>query len=297
MGFYPPRTIAEDAKRLGIRLLPVCVNHSEDRFSVEGGDIRIGLRLFRGMSEAALASILEARRQGRFTSLADFCHRTCVPRPVVEDLIAVGAFGFTGTSVPELMWTLAALPGGSIADRNGNHSARGLDFAESEHVEQLSGLEPQSAHTRAALELKLTGVTTGPHPFTYWRTRLQNLGVLSSTQLYTRRDGDRVKVAGIVCARARPPTKSGRTAIFISLEDEKGLVDTAVFEDTYQRCGRAIYESPVLLVGGRLSRQGKLDISVIADTITPLGGWDELPQARDDPLDVAVVFPSKNGGR
>ena len=297
MGFYPPRTVAEDARRLGIRLLPVCVNHSEDRFTVEGGDIRIGLRLFRGMSEVALASILEARRHRRFTSLADFCRRTSVPRPVVEDLIMVGAFDFTGQSVPELMWTLAALPGGSVADRRGNHSARELDFADTEQVQKLSSLQPQSAHTRAALELKLTGVTTGPHPFTYWRPQLQQMGVLCSSQLYTRRDGNRVRVAGIVVARARPPTRSGRTAIFISLEDEKGLVDTAVFENTYQRDGRAIYASPILMIEGRLSRQGKLDISVIADKITPLGSWDDLPQAQEDPLRVAVVFPSKNGGR
>ncbi len=270
MGFYPSRTVAEEAKRLGLSILPVCVNRSKERFSVEDGNIRVGLRLFRGMSQAALQSVVQARKQGLFKSLRDFCQRTSVPRPVVENLILVGAFDFTGQSVPELLWTLAAMPGSTVADRYGRHSARELDFTESKKLGLLPQLDPQTEYGRIGLELKLMGVSTGRHPFTFWREKLDGTGVLNSTQLYNHRDGDRVKVAGIVVARARPPTRSGRTAIFISLEDEKGLVDAAIFEHTYQRYGRDLYASPVLLVEGKLSRQGKLDLSVIASRIIPL---------------------------
>jgi len=299
MGFYPARTIAEEAKRLGIGILPVCVNRSEDHFTVENGSIRVGLRLFRGMSEAALQSILQTRKSGLFKSLRDFCQRTSVPRPVVENLILAGAFQFTNRTVPQLLWTLAALPRNIVADRFGRRSARALDFAESEHIGLLPQLQPQTEYGRVGLELKLMGVSTGPHPFVFWRKKLDGMGVLSSTQLYSHRDGENVKVAGIVVARARPPTRSGRTAIFISLEDEKGLVDAAVFEDTYQRYGRELYASPVLMVEGKLSRQGKLDISIIAGKITPLGGWDDLQHAEEQESDrvVPVTFPSKNGGR
>jgi len=270
MGFYPSRTVAEEAKRLGISILPVCVNRSKVRFSVEDGNIRVGLRLFRGMSQTALQSIVQARKQGLFKSLRDFCQRTSVPRPVVENLILVGVFDFAGQSVPELLWTLAAMPGSTVADRYGRHSAQELDFTESKKLGLLPQLDPQTEYGRIGLELKLMGVSTGRHPFTFWREKLHGIGAINSTQLYNHRDGDRVKVAGIVVARARPPTRSGRTAIFISLEDEKGLVDAAIFEDTYQRYGRDLYASPVLLVEGKLSRQGKLDISVIASRIIPL---------------------------
>ena len=93
--------------------------------------------------------------------------------------------------------------------------------------------------------------------------------------------------------------KQGDNGIFISLEDEKGLVDAAIFEDTYQRYGGVLYDSPVLLVEGKLSRQGKLDISIIASKITPLGGWDDLKHAAEteQARDVKLTFPAKNGGR
>ncbi len=296
MGFYPSRTVSEDAKRLGIAILPVCVNRSEDRFSVEDGDIRVGLRLFRGMSEAALQSILRARQDGLFKSLRDFCRRTSVPRPTVEDLIVAGAFEFTGRTIPQLLWSLASLPRSTIADNRGRRHAEELDLAESE-LAVLPNLNPLTEYGRIGLQLKLMGVSAGVHPFTLWRRQLWDREVLHSTQLYSRHDGDRVKVAGIVVARARPPTRSGRTTIFISLEDEKGLVDVVVFEDTYQRCGHVLYASPVLLVEGKLSRKGKLDISIIADRVTPLGTWADLSKAAPTDLARDVPFPSRNGGR
>jgi error-prone DNA polymerase len=105
---------------------------------------------------------------------------------------------------------------------------------------------------------------------------MEEMGVTPSTGLYKCKDGDRVRVAGIVVARARPPTRSGKIAIFISLEDEFGLVDVAVFEEAYQRCGRAIYSSPVLCVEGKLTRQGKLDLSVTAEQVIGLGSWQDF---------------------
>jgi error-prone DNA polymerase len=248
------------------------------------------------MSEAALQSILRARQDGLFKSLRDFCRRTDVPRPTIEDLILAGAFEFTGRTIPQLLWSLASLPRSTIADNRGRRHAEELDLAASE-LAALPNLNPLTEYGRIGLQLKLMGVSAGVHPFTFWHRQLDGQEVLHSTQLYSRHDGDRVKVAGIVVARARPPTRSGRTTIFISLEDEKGLVDVVVFEDTYQRCGHVLYASPVLLVEGKLSRKGKLDISIIADRVTPLGTWADLSNAAPTDLARDVPFPSRNGGR
>jgi DNA polymerase III alpha subunit len=376
MGFYPPRTVAEEAKRLGIAVLPPCVNRSEDVFTVEaveeefledgpslmegpdtirpavgdvypilsmelpsdtndgpddirplhgdtplrghaalrpmmrvpegmcappGQAIRVGLRLIYGMSESAMNSILQARREGgRFKSLRDFCQRTSVPRPVLETLILARAFEFTGQSVPQLLWTLAALPDSSVTDKLGRRAADELDFAETETLfEDLPALNEETELGRVSLDLQLLGLSTGAHPFSFWREEMKRRGVVASTDLYRYRDGDRVRIAGIVVARARPPTKSGRTAIFICMEDEKGLVDAAVFEDCYQRYGRAIVSSPVLLIEGRLSRMGKLDLSVVAEKAEPLPRWEDLKTTpkHGDMRDADYIFPTKNWGQ
>lgn len=323
MGFYPPRTIAEEAKRLGVRILPPCVNRSEQRFTVEsiapengqerpkpvsptgpkggkGLGIRYGLSFLHGMSEAAVASILRARAERPFSSLRDFCQRTNVPRPMVENLILAQAFAFTGKTPAELLWSLAAMPAAEVADRRGYRGVQTLDFAEGECLDRLlPPLDPETAHGRVNLDLHLLGLSTGRHPFSFWRRELRQQGVVTSANIYRYRDGDRVRVAGIVVARARPPTRSGKTAVFISLEDETGLVDVACFEETYQRYGRIIVGSPVLFVEGKLVRQGALDISVTADAVLPLGAWGEATaqNPQDTVPTAARAFASKNWGR
>ncbi|MFW6156695.1 MAG: OB-fold nucleic acid binding domain-containing protein, partial [Armatimonadota bacterium] len=132
---------------------------------------------------------------------------------------------------------------------------------------------------RVATDLHVLGVSTTRNPFSFWRERLKQLGVTPSVKLWEREDGDRVCVAGIIVSRARPPTRSGRTAIFISLEDELGLIDVAVFEDVYQRCGRALYTSPVICVEGKLTRMGALDLSVTAENVIGLGSWSDFQRA------------------
>lgn len=146
--------------------------------------------------------------------------------------------------------------------------------------DDLPDLEPTTPVARVALDLNICRVSTTVNPFSFWRKRMDELGVTPSTRLVEGKHGQQVRVAGIVIARARPPTRSGKTAIFITLEDEFGLVDVAVFEECYQRCGRALYASPVLCIEGTLTRQGARDVSVTARQVIALGNWDEFARAQ-----------------
>lgn len=289
MGFYPPRTVAEDAKRFGAGILPPCVNRSADRCTVEytnnpRGDIRLGLWMVRGLQGRVEQILAERARNGPFTSLADFCRRTSVPRPAVENLVLARAFEFTGLSVPELLWRLGALPTDVVADRRGRQRAPSLAYGDVDDlVRLLPSLDPMTPVGRVATDLHILGVSTTVNPFSFWRERLRELGVTPSVNLWECADRERVRVAGIVVARARPPTRSGRTAIFISLEDELGLIDVAVFEEAYERCGRALYTSPVLCVEGKLTRMGARDLSVTAERVIGLGSWRDF--AADPPAD------------
>ncbi len=283
MGFYPPRTVAEDARRCGCGILPPCVNRSEDRCLVEYernsvGDIRLGLWMVRGLQERSVERILGEREcGGPFMSLEDFCARTSTPRPAVENLVLARAFAFTGMSVRELLWRLGALPADVVADRRGRRRSPSLAYDDADElVSTLPALDSMTEVGRVATDLQILGVSTTRNAFSFWRERLREMGVTPSVKLWEREDGERVRVAGIIVSRARPPTRSGRTAIFISLEDELGLIDVAVFEDVYQSCGRALYTSPVICVEGRLTRMGALDLSVTAENVIGLGSWDDF---------------------
>ena len=83
MGYYPPRVLIADAKRAGVVILHPDVNKSSDRYTVEGGAIRISLRQVKGMTEKVLNRIFEERAKSKFTSLQDFAWRTNLNRSFI----------------------------------------------------------------------------------------------------------------------------------------------------------------------------------------------------------------------
>ena len=67
---------------------------------------------------------------------------------------------------------------------------------------------------------------------------------------------ERRSVLPIVIRPHRPPTKSGRVVVFLTLEDEFGMIDVTVFEYVYQKYGHIIFTEPALLVWGTLEQRG-----------------------------------------
>jgi error-prone DNA polymerase len=78
--------------------------------------------------------------------------------------------------------------------------------------------------------------------------------MLSSAELAGRRAGDVVRVAGWAVVRQRPPTARG--VLFVTLEDEEGLINLIVPPDVYERHRAALRDAPLLWAEGRLQREG-----------------------------------------
>jgi len=96
MGFYSPAVIVGDAKRHGVKILPVDVNRSRAKCTLEGDGIRLGFARVDTLGEASLEMLEEARSDGPYYSLRDFCRRTRLPRNAIENLIMVGARWIVG---------------------------------------------------------------------------------------------------------------------------------------------------------------------------------------------------------
>lgn len=97
-GMYPKRLILDDARQLGVGVLGLDVNASGSTYLVEQGEaeeghaIRLSLTDVKGISEAEVARIVEARVGAPYASLSDFFHRARVSRPVLERLVLAGGF-------------------------------------------------------------------------------------------------------------------------------------------------------------------------------------------------------------
>jgi DNA polymerase III alpha subunit len=106
------------------------------------------------------------------------------------------------------------------------------------------------------------------HPLAALRPDLSAEGVVMAKDLRRIRSGSRVRVSGVLVIVHMPPTKSGKRVIFITIEDESGLMDLVAFEKVQQRCAHGILTSEVLTVQGRLQRRGNgLSISIILENL------------------------------
>lgn len=77
---------------------------------------------------------------------------------------------------------------------------------------------------------------------------------LTAAQLDLPPSGARITVAGLVILRQRPGTAKG--VIFLTLEDETGVVNVIVWRKMYERFRRAVIAGRMLRVTGRLQRDG-----------------------------------------
>jgi error-prone DNA polymerase len=247
MGFYTPDVLIGDAQRHGVPVLSPDVNRSQEACTLEPGSqsaaVRLGLRYVHGLGEAGSARIVERRGEHPFAGLADFCRRTRLPRSLVENLIRAGTMdGFAqGGARRELLWVLG-----------------GLTYPEGE-LELDVPIEPASLPIlgeleRTLWEYELLGLTTGGHPLGLYREGLRSRGVSSSGELRAMPAGAKVRVAGLVIVRQRPPSAKGH--VFLTLEDEEGLINLIVRPRVYERYRNALRGAPLLWVEGCVQREG-----------------------------------------
>jgi len=107
-----------------------------------------------------------------------------------------------------------------------------------------------------------TSLSIKAHPVHFIREKLEQLHILSSRQLPHLRDGDQVKVAGLVLVRQRPGTAKG--VVFITIEDETGTINLVVFQNKFQEFRKPILQSTLLMAEGKLQIEGEV-IHVIVE--------------------------------
>jgi error-prone DNA polymerase len=101
------------------------------------------------------------------------------------------------------------------------------------------------------------------------RGTIKEQGVVMAQQLRSIPSGRKVRVSGLLVIAHTPPTKSGKRVIFLTLEDETGLLDAVVFPKAQKDFARVIYTSELLTLEGKLQRQGRngLSISIIVEQV------------------------------
>ena len=131
----------------------------------------------------------------------------------------------------------------------------------------ISPLPDMTAAEETVADYETTGLTLGPHPLAHLRSGLARRGVRRAADLESVGHGSRVTVAGSVIVRQRPGTAKG--ILFITLEDESGMVQAIVKPDLLRDNRQTIFGSPGLVVTGRLQRRDG-SLSIQGERFAPL---------------------------
>jgi error-prone DNA polymerase len=274
MGFYSPSTLLQDVRRHGIEVRDVDVCHSDWDNTLEGGvpggaqpAIRLGFRQIRGFAEDVGRRIRIAREQRPFASVADVCARAELDVRASALLAEAGALKSIVGHRHEARWTVAGLePQRPLFDDS--------------PVEDAVALPVPTSGQDAVADYRSLGLTLGAHPLSLLRHRLRRERCLGSADLRTRTHGSRLRAAGLVTMRQRPATAGG--AVFVTLEDEGGIINVVVWRDLAERQRRELIGSRLLAVDGKWERVDGVEhlIASRLRDLTPLLGTLET-RSRD----------------
>jgi len=207
--------------------------------------LRLGFRLIRGMREVHARRIVACRARTEFMSVEQFHEVTRLPASCVERLAEADAFSSLPQSRRGAMWDSLVLKD-QVAPLFDDHAGR------DEPVVMLPkmplGQEVMADYTTAGLSLK-------QHPVGIVRAQLKQQRIITAQQLGTREKGW-ASVAGVVLVRQRPGTASG--IVFITLEDETGIVNLIVRPDIYERHRAVARHAALLRADGYVERKGQV---------------------------------------
>lgn len=308
MGFYAPAQIVRDAREHGVEARPVDINASHgdntlERSATGSLALRLGMRQVDGMKEADAARIVAARHEP-YPDIEEVWRRAGVPAAAIEKLAAADAFRSMGLDRRQALWDARALVKGPALPL----------FQAAEHREQGGEAEVVLPSMRLSehvvADYQTVRLSLKAHPVSFLRSRLARRGNLPAETIARARDGQRVAATGIVLVRQRPG--SARGVIFMTIEDETGVVNAVVWPQVMETYRRVVMTSRLIMIKGRIQRAGDI-VHLVADSLedmtpelallseggetlrAPLDRADEVtrPNLRDEAY-LAATMPARH---
>lgn len=241
MGFYAPHTLIDEAKRQGVKILPVHPELSSWDCEVnKDGSLRLGLKVVKGLHHKEALRILEARP---FGNLFDFLERTQLRKDILFRLAMSDAFSCFGLEPRAALW--------QILEWRKPSPIQGELFA---HLNPTNpGFSALSPWEKIRQDYGAYSLSHRGHPMEVLRQQY-SLPKLNSAQAKKIPSGSRLKIAGLILVRQRPPTAKGMT--FSTLEDEFGLLDMAIPPDIWERVRSVFLDNCFLVLEGKMQREG-----------------------------------------
>jgi error-prone DNA polymerase len=273
-GFYRREVYLDEARRFGVRVLPLDINASQWKFSDEGGHLRPGFLHLHGLGQSTYAAI-EAEREahGPFRDFDDFLRRIPARRQEIENLVMVGAFDSFRASQPELLFHLYGRPRQRALGDAGRESRPPTLFdaadAHLEGRESNARFAPYNLLERCMHERSLLGYMLSADPVEVLAQHPRARHAVAAMDL-PKHKGRKVTVLGsFVTERFHPVMKSGRPMYFLTLADVSGMIDVIFWPDQLERFGATLSLKFAFEVRGKVTEDFET-FSLEAEWVRPV---------------------------
>ena len=249
-----------ECRDMGIKVLPPDVNSSDWSFTPDNGCIRFGLGAVKNLGQAAVESIIAARKEvEKFTSLFQFCEKInlgAVNRRAMESLIKAGAMdALEGLRSQKTALLDRAIEHGNRLQKDRESGQTGLFgdlFAEeSSTPEALPAMPEWTSFEMLGGEKEMIGFYITGHPLDQYMDKVTELRTHQTDGLEGLPKGTEVAMCCILTGINRRRNKEGKLWASMLLEDHKGALEAMVFASSMESVG-ALQEDTAVLVRGLL---------------------------------------------
>jgi DNA polymerase-3 subunit alpha len=268
--------LVDEARQMGLLVLPPDINESQERFAVVNGtSLRFGLAAIKNVGTAVVHAIITEREaSGPFAGIEDLVLRVAhkdVGRKTLESLIKCGAMDTLGERNMLLTNTDTLVAYAREKQKQadmGQSSLFGDEGAAELPPIRLASAEAASRSERLRWEKELIGLYVSEHPLNEYQARLALERVTPIKEL-THVPGRPMKIAGLVTSSKKIITKTGRPMVFSLIEDLTSKIEVVVFPSVLEKNPNAWAENTVVVLQGKTdNRDGNLKL--LCDSAKPI---------------------------
>lgn len=247
----------DEVKRLGLKLLPPSIQHSLVEFSAitdtDGQEaILFGMGAIKGVGNAAISKILEAREEGPFADMSDFISRidsSKVNKKVLESFIKSGSFDDFGHSRRALLESIDVIIEASAECNRAKKMAEYSLFGDDEEMVtvqvKIEDIPEFDNKAMLDLEKETIGFYISGHPLDAFRAEIDQMSYTLSSEKEQIEDGSKALFIGKVEAISEKISKKGNKFGIITLMDFHGSMELTVFEKQLENLNKLDIEKPL----------------------------------------------------
>ncbi|TCM22186.1 DnaE-like error-prone DNA polymerase [Novosphingobium sp. PhB165] len=259
MGFYAPAQLVRDAQEHGIEVRPIDVNASEWDNTLESERVlRLGLRQIDGFREEWAEMLTEKRKERPIAGMEDLARRAELPARALRLLADGDALGSLGQNRREAGWETRRVPPVQLP------LFAALDAPEL-GKEPDAPLPTMTPSEEVMADYQTQRLSLKGHPMQFLRGHFAERGVTDCATVNAARDGTKLRVAGVVLVRQRPGKGN---AIFITIEDETGVVNALLWARDMEPQRRALMAARLMVIDGEVQRSKEDVVHLIVTKVT-----------------------------